>query len=153
MVKVLQDQRCNSSYNLQGKATLMPPLAGEKTTTPEKIGICCHLTARIFWGIVQLCRLPRDDDDDDSPADTSDLEVLRKLLSDIDPVSWVHHAPEVYVWVAFTAAAACTRGKDTMEVMWTPMRFLPGVNGTELTLLRQGWQYFKWLRRARKPLN
>jgi hypothetical protein len=148
IAKAHHEQRCNASGNSQKRATLISPPAGERATTTEKIGTCCHLTARIFWDIVQLCRRASEYA---SPAYTSDLQALRKVLSDIDPIPWVHHAPEVYAWVAFTAAAACTRDKDTMEVMWTPMRFLPGVNGTELMLLREGWQYFKWLRRARKP--
>ncbi|KAL2797841.1 hypothetical protein BJX66DRAFT_296624 [Aspergillus keveii] len=134
----------------------IPWISAYEDTTMEKATTCCYLTVRVFWGIVN------NNSTESSTTGTQGgqamtassphhaaFETLKETLSKIDPIPWVQCAPELYAWVYFTAAAACDRDEDRKEIMIAAMRYLTGLNGVDLSLIREGWHYFRWLRGTR----
>ncbi|KAL3456239.1 hypothetical protein BJX64DRAFT_271079 [Aspergillus heterothallicus] len=102
-----------------------------------------------------------------------DIAALKSTLPKIDFVSWLQHAPEAYVWVCFTAAAAavaCRRdagsddprhsrkgnddnsnasaeeGDEWASFILTPMPVITAMDSAELRVMREGWAYLRWLR-------
>ncbi|KAJ0421587.1 hypothetical protein BJY00DRAFT_107031 [Aspergillus carlsbadensis] len=148
-----QQQRVNTVGSLLPE---VPWVSAYEDTTMEKATTCCYLSVHVFWGIVNNNSIESTNTATqvgESIASASPyyvaLETLKETLLKIDPIPWVQCAPELYAWVNFTAAAACDRDRDRMEIMLAAMRYLTGLNGVDLSLMREGWQYFRWLRQAR----
>ncbi|OKP07455.1 hypothetical protein PENSUB_6044 [Penicillium subrubescens] len=87
------------------------------------------------------------------------MSLLKATLPKIEFIPWLQHAPEAYVWVCFTAAAASAapyyRGEegngqdendDWTSFIITPMPVITAMDSAELRLLREGWAYLRWLR-------
>jgi hypothetical protein len=85
-----------------------------------------------------------------------EISCLKATLPKIDSISWLQHAPEVYVWVCFTAAAAAyckdkerigeCDNDDWTSFILTPMPVITAIDSAELRLLREGWAYLRWMR-------
>ncbi|OOQ91449.1 hypothetical protein PEBR_00700 [Penicillium brasilianum] len=89
-----------------------------------------------------------------------DISLLKATLPKIDFISWLQHAPEAYIWVCFTAAAATVAAADCRDeggsgesenddwtsFILTPMPVITAMDSAELRLMREGWAYLRWLR-------
>jgi hypothetical protein len=91
-----------------------------------------------------------------------EISLLKATLPKIEFISWLQHAPEAYVWVCFTAAAASAasaalhcrdeegtggdENDDWTSFILTPMPVITATDSAELRLLREGWAYLRWLR-------
>ncbi|KAL2861793.1 hypothetical protein BJX68DRAFT_260598 [Aspergillus pseudodeflectus] len=151
-----QHQQQQQQHRVNTVGSLLPEIpwiSAYEDTTMEKATTCCYLSVHVFWGIVnsnstEFSTRGRQSVYAVSPYYAA-LETLKETLLKIDPIPWVQCAPELYAWVYFTAAAACDLDRDRMEIMLAAMRYLTGLNGVDLSLMREGWQYFRWLRQAR----
>jgi hypothetical protein len=88
-----------------------------------------------------------------------EISLLKATLRKIEFVPWLQHAPEAYVWVCFTAAAASAapyyrdeggagedENDDWTSFILTPMPVITATDSAELRLMREGWVYLRWLR-------
>jgi hypothetical protein len=115
--------------------------------TGQIINECCHLATRVFWSILQNALCP------DSTSVASDrttnsrtaIRMLRPILRKLDMISWKKHAPEAYLWICFTAAAACDTPGSRVPFVTVATPVLSASDTTELSLARECWWYYKWL--------
>ncbi|KAL5338048.1 hypothetical protein BJX70DRAFT_367928 [Aspergillus crustosus] len=130
----------------------MPPidLLSVKTKTSRNINQGCHLAVEIFWTIfskalypnVTKPRTPSENKECDTPPT---LTALRAVLQKVDLQSWQQLAPEVYIWICLTAAAACDAVSDRVPFITMPTPVLSASDSSELGLTREGLWYFRWL--------
>jgi hypothetical protein len=84
-----------------------------------------------------------------APDTTGDHEVrqLLKYLSQIEPLYWIRNAPEVVTWVSFTGAAASEHRDACVAFIGKVGTILTAIDDEKLTLIQQGWRYFRLLKR------
>ncbi|KAL4985779.1 hypothetical protein BDW68DRAFT_164482 [Aspergillus falconensis] len=123
-----------------------------ETTTPTNktgqiINECCHLAIRIFWSILQEALCPNSTSVASGRTTISHtaIKMLRPILCKLDMVSWKKHAPEAYLWICFTAAAACDKPASRVPYVTVATPVLSASDTTELSLARECWWYYKWL--------
>lgn len=74
------------------------------------------------------------------------VRQLLKYLSQIEPLYWIRNAPEVFTWAAFTGAAASEHQDTCVAFISKAGTILTAIDDEELTLIRQGWRYFRLLK-------
>lgn len=127
------------------------PETGLHITPTNKIGQiindCCHLAIRIFWSILQSALFPEITSvaSDRTTTSRTAIEMLRPILRQLDMVSWRKYAPEAYLWICFTAAAACDKPASRVPFVTVATPVLSASDTTELSLTRECWWYYKWL--------
>ncbi|KAL3455817.1 hypothetical protein BJX64DRAFT_271676 [Aspergillus heterothallicus] len=121
--------------------------------TAQIINKCCHLAIGTFWSLFQSTTPdsgitnPTSSGDAKRPiqAQPEPLEMLRAIFKDLDLVTWKKHGPEAYLWICFTAAAACDGPASRVPFMAVVPPLLTASDTTELSLARDCWRYHKWL--------
>jgi hypothetical protein len=115
--------------------------------TGQIINECCHLATRIFWSILQnaLCPDSTSVASNRTTISRTAIRMLRPILRKLDMVSWKKHAPEAYLWICFTAAAACDKPASRVPFVTVATPVLSASDTTELSLARECWWYYKWL--------
>ncbi|KAL3451446.1 hypothetical protein BJX65DRAFT_304030 [Aspergillus insuetus] len=133
-------------------------------TIVKNMNKCCQIAARIFRTILAIANTVTLVQTMPPPILTArttkttpgrtgslflydDIELLKATLSKIDFGSWLQHAPEAYVWICFTAAAASVFDEsDWTSFILTPMPVLTALDSDELPVLKDSWAYLSWLR-------
>ncbi|KAL4882398.1 hypothetical protein BJY04DRAFT_40622 [Aspergillus karnatakaensis] len=123
--------------------------------TAQIINTCCRLAINIFWSILRstvLDRRQKSPSPSTSAGSTTSysalaplLETLRTTLRALDLVTWKKHAPEAYLWICLTAAAACDAPASRVPFVAVVPPLLTASDTTELSLARECWRYYKWL--------
>ncbi|KAL2825122.1 hypothetical protein BJY01DRAFT_230280 [Aspergillus pseudoustus] len=116
------------------------------------INRCCRLAIGIFWSIFRS--LPPSQEKRGPSATPSNpilggsrrpLEELGSILHDLDLLTWNKHDPEAYLWICFTAAAACEDAASRVPFVAIAPPLLTATDTKELPLARECWRYYKWL--------
>ncbi|KAF9891699.1 hypothetical protein FE257_003711 [Aspergillus nanangensis] len=131
-------------YTDDTKPMIMPEssLVGYSQTA-QNINECCDLAVDIFRSIFEIALYPTSVQ---APIDrTAALKRLRSIFQKLDLTDWQKHVPEVYVWVCFTAAAACSAPVERIPYITAPTPLLSASDSVELLLTREASGYFRWL--------
>ncbi|KAL2850404.1 hypothetical protein BJX68DRAFT_266615 [Aspergillus pseudodeflectus] len=112
-------------------------------TPPERLNVCCRFSCQLFWKMLRRQWHPQQ-----APDTTGDHEVrqLLKYLSKIEPLYWIRNAPEVVTWVSFTGAAASEHRDACVAFIGKAGTILTAIDDEKLTLIKQGWRYFRLLK-------
>ncbi|KAL4865621.1 hypothetical protein BDV12DRAFT_174448 [Aspergillus spectabilis] len=145
------DEMYTLYFDAMERRTTIPliDLSSTKTRTTRNINQSCHLAVELFWDVFQNALYPElppttpPITQETSPPST--LSTLHAILQKVDLVSWQKLAPEVYIWICLTAAAACDESADRIPFITTQTPVLSASDSAELRLTREGWRYFKWL--------
>ncbi|CEL11141.1 hypothetical protein ASPCAL14246 [Aspergillus calidoustus] len=122
--------------------------------TAQNINHCVHLVCSIFWTLVLHGLQPAEPEvSEPSPSSsfTSDtvrrspLRALHGVISKIDHISWQKHAPELYIWICLTAAAACDTPSARIPFIAAVTPIVSASDSADLLLTRDSWRYFEWL--------
>jgi hypothetical protein len=122
--------------------------------TAQNINQCVHLACSIFWTLVPHGLQPGEQEvSEPSPSlsFTSDtvhstpLAALHGVLQKIDHISWQKHAPELYIWICLTAAAACDTPSARIPFIAAVTPIVSASDSPDLVLTRDSWRYFEWL--------
>ncbi|KAJ5106807.1 hypothetical protein N7456_003482 [Penicillium angulare] len=113
-------------------------------STSEKLNVCCQISCQLFWEMLR--RQFESEKTLNTIAKYETRQLLTRLLQ-IEPSYWIQNAPEVFAWVAFTGAAASNCSDECVAFISNATTILSAVDGEKLTLLRQGWRYFRLLKR------
>ncbi|KAB8228855.1 uncharacterized protein BDW43DRAFT_315497 [Aspergillus alliaceus] len=114
--------------------------------TAQTMNQCCHLAINIFWSIFGTALYPNGTSGPADPASTrTSIQALRATFRKVDMVTWKKHAPETYLWICFTAAAACDEAAGRVPFVAVATPVLSTSDTTELRLSRECWRYYKWL--------
>ncbi|KAL2850521.1 hypothetical protein BJX68DRAFT_237045 [Aspergillus pseudodeflectus] len=114
--------------------------------TAEIISECCKLATRIFWFILQSSIHPNGTSTAlDSTIPRTAIKILRDMLQRLDMVSWKKNAPEAYLWICFTVAAACDKPAGRVPFVTAVTPILSASDTMELNLARECWRYYRWL--------
>ncbi|KAL5047903.1 hypothetical protein BDW71DRAFT_205863 [Aspergillus fruticulosus] len=113
-------------------------------TPSERLNVCCQICCQLFWKMLRRQSYPQE-----APNMTGNHEVRQLLrhLSQIEPLYWIRNSPEVFTWAAFTGAAASEHQDVCATFISQAGTILTAIDGEELTLIRQGWRYFRLLKR------
>jgi hypothetical protein len=76
-----------------------------------------------------------------------DVRQLLEHLSQIEPLYWIRNAPELFTWAAFTGAAASKHQDTCVTFISKAGTVLTAIENEDLTLIRQGWRYYRLLKR------
>ncbi|GAQ46164.1 hypothetical protein AtubIFM55763_009758 [Aspergillus tubingensis] len=112
-------------------------------TPPETLNVCCQICCELFWKV--LLRSSHSQQAPDMAGDHAVRQLL-KYLSQIEPLYWIRNAPEVFTWAAFTGAAASEHQDTCVAFISKAGTILTAIDDEELTLIRQGWRYFRLLK-------
>ncbi|WEW57096.1 hypothetical protein PRK78_002556 [Emydomyces testavorans] len=99
---------------------------------------CCKLATLITWNAIN----------DTTPfsriAIDTCLRDLKSAIERTDQKFWIKHAPEAFIWICLTGAAA---SRDQYDRGWFTVRFGPSimVASHAVSLMRKAWLYFRWL--------
>ncbi|KAL3442722.1 hypothetical protein BJX65DRAFT_286187 [Aspergillus insuetus] len=142
-------------------APTSPDLGGPSTNltaskTAQNINQCVHLACSIFWTLVRHGSQPGEQGGFEtsslSPSSfTSDtvrstpLGALHGILQKLDHISWQKHAPELYIWICLTAAAACDTPSARIPFIAAVTPIVSASDSADLVLTRDSWRYFEWL--------
>jgi hypothetical protein len=136
-----------TAVHIKPQETSPEPEPTSSTKTAEIINQSCDLATRIFWFILQ--RNVYLDSTSTAQVDTTiprtAIKMLRNMLQKLDMVSWKIHAPEVYLWICFTAAAACDKPAGRVPFVTAVTPILSASDTMELSLARECWRYYTWL--------
>ncbi|KAL3484126.1 hypothetical protein BJX62DRAFT_219122 [Aspergillus germanicus] len=126
--------------------------------TAQSINQCVHLACSIFWTLVLPGSEPGEQQvSASSPSPSSfasltsetvhstPLNALRAQLQKIDHISWQKHAPELYIWICLTAAAACDTPPARIPFIAAVTPIVSASDSADLVLTRDSWRYFEWL--------
>ncbi|KGO45019.1 hypothetical protein PEX1_050500 [Penicillium expansum] len=113
-------------------------------TPPERLNKCCQICCQLFWKMLR-----RQTYSQQTPNTTGNHEAkqLLKHLSKIEPLYWIRNAPEVFTWAAFTGAAVSEHRDARATFISKAGTILTAIDDEKLTLIRQGWRYFRLLKR------
>jgi hypothetical protein len=136
-----------TAVHLKPQETSPEPDSTFPTKTGEIICRCCNLATRIFWLILQnSLHLDPISTPVDPTIPRTAIKMLRNMLRKLDMVSWKIHAPEAYLWICFTAAAACDKPAGRVPVVTAVTPILSASDTMELSLARECWRYYTWLK-------
>ncbi|KAL3484035.1 hypothetical protein BJX62DRAFT_219314 [Aspergillus germanicus] len=137
-----------TAVHVKPQETSPEPELTSPTKTAEIINQSCKLASRIFWFILQRNVYP-DCSTSTTPVDPTiprtAIKMLRNMLQKLDMVSWKVHAPEAYLWICFTAAAACDRPASRVPFVTAVTPILSASDTMELCLARECWRYYTWM--------
>jgi hypothetical protein len=113
-------------------------------TSTKRLNICCQICCQLFWKILRQQSHPQQ-----APNMTEDHDVRQLLehLSQIEPLYWIRNAPELFTWAAFTGAAASKHQDTCVTFISKAGTVLTAIENEDLTLIRQGWRYYRLLKR------
>ncbi|KAJ0413616.1 hypothetical protein BJY00DRAFT_57561 [Aspergillus carlsbadensis] len=143
-------QILHAATPIQSSTRETSPLTGwtSTTKTADIINECCKLAIDIFWFLLRATLQP----DSQSPSTPLDptiprtaIKMLRDMLQKLDMISWKKHAPEAYLWICFTAAAACDKPASRVPFVTAVTPILSASDTMELSLARECWRYYTWL--------
>lgn len=109
----------------------------------ERIYASCQLACQVFWKIV---RHRHRFEQIQQRNGIFEVQLLLKHIYQTEPLYWIHNAPEIYTWIAFTGAAASITERDRVAFVSHAGTILTAIDAESLTLARQGWRYFRLLR-------
>ncbi|CEL04015.1 hypothetical protein ASPCAL05149 [Aspergillus calidoustus] len=115
-----------------------------------RINLCCQLSAQLLWNILRRPRQSRghaEQIQNTTDNGGSEIERILKHIQQVEPLYWITHAPDVFTWIVFTAAAASSTLPVRVAFISRAGTVLTAVDGESLSLIRQGWRYFWLLRR------
>ncbi|KAL3487510.1 hypothetical protein BJX62DRAFT_228021 [Aspergillus germanicus] len=123
-------------------------LRGQKDPK-ETVNICCQLSCQLFWKTLRRRRRQEHADEARNATDTHENEIGQILqhLDKVEPLYWISHAPEAFTWIVFTGAAASSTQIDRVSFVSRAGTVLTAIDDESLSLIRQGWRYFRLLRR------
>ncbi|KAL4994477.1 hypothetical protein BDV10DRAFT_203805 [Aspergillus recurvatus] len=110
----------------------------------ERINACCRLACQVFWRALRRAGRPEPGENIDD--DVEARQILKHTLQ-LNPLYWIRYAPEVFTWVVFTGAAGSSIQTDRVAFISHAGTVLTAVDDERLLLTRQGWRYFRLLRR------
>jgi hypothetical protein len=115
----------------------------------ETVNICSQLSCQLFWKTLQGRRRQEraDEVQDTTESHEDEIGQILQHLDKIEPLYWISHAPEVFTWIVFTGAAASSTQTDRVAFISRAGTVLTAIDGESLSLIRQGWRYFRLLRR------
>jgi hypothetical protein len=146
--EVLPILHAATAVHNKAQETSPEPEAMPTTKTAEIINQSCKLATMIFWFILQRNVYP-DHSTSTTPVDPAiprtAIKMLRNMLQKLDMVSWKIHAPEAYLWICFTAAAACDKPASRVPFVTAVTPILSASDTMELSLARECWRYYTWL--------
>lgn len=148
---VVDDYRCSVSAEVEHvlrfstTSTWTEESGNNSHLTPaESLNVCCQICCQLFWEMLRGQLNPRQ-----APHTTEDpkVEQLLEHLSQVEPLYWIRNAPEAFTWVAFTGAAVSKHQHARVACISKAGTTLTAIDDEKLTLMRQGWRYFRLLRR------
>jgi hypothetical protein len=115
----------------------------------ETVNICCQLSCQLFWKTLRRRRRQEHADQTRHATDTHENEIgqILQLLDKVESLYWINYAPEVFTWIVFTGAAASSTQTDRVAFISRAGTVLTAIDDESLSLIRQGWRYFRLLRR------
>ncbi|KAL4885634.1 hypothetical protein BJY04DRAFT_136696 [Aspergillus karnatakaensis] len=141
-------------------------LPKDTTKTTRAINQAANIAINIFWTVFYNYLYPDPEPEsglfsptspqtsssvEEANSDTKQsreqplIESLHIVLQKIDILSWQHLAPEIYVWVSLTAAAACRTSEERIPFITALTPLLSAEDSAELELSGMGWVYFQWV--------
>lgn len=113
-------------------------------TIQESLNMCCQICCQLFWKMLRRQSHPQEALD---TTGNHEVQQLLKHLSGIEPLYWIRNAPEVFTWAAFTGAAASEHQDTCVAFISKAGTILTAIDNEELTFIRQGWRFFRLLKR------
>jgi hypothetical protein len=125
--------------------------------TAQNMNQCVHLACSILWTLVLHGSHPGEQEvsgsspTPSSSSFTSDtvrttpLGELHDVIQKVDHISWQKHAPELYIWICLTAAAACDTPSARIPFIAALTPIVSASDSADLVLTRDSWRYFEWL--------
>jgi hypothetical protein len=122
--------------------------------TAQNINQCVHLVCSIFWTLVPHGLQPGDREVSElSPSSSFTSDTVRSthlcalygVIQKLDHISWQKHAPELYIWICLTAAAACGTPSARIPFIAAVTPIMSASDSADLVLIRDSWRYFEWL--------
>ncbi|KAJ0417254.1 hypothetical protein BJY00DRAFT_303536 [Aspergillus carlsbadensis] len=131
----------------RGNDTVIQTGHNEDFDTKERINLCCQLTCRLFWETLQQRQGHAIQVQSANEKQENEIGQILHHLDRVEPLYWISHAPEVFTWIVFTGAAVSPAQADRVTFISRAGTVLTAVDDESLSLIRQGWRYFRLLRR------
>lgn len=149
---LVDEDRCRIVAEIERAVSFATTATGAgrgENPSPDRLDVCCQITSRIFWAMLQ----PQSHFQQSAESTEShEIQRLLKHLSHIEPLYWIHNAPEIFTWITFTGAAASGHQDARAAFISQAGTILTAIDDENLTLLRQGWRYFRLLKKLKWTL-